>query len=586
MSKVVSGNRITKRIIRSFVVSTMGPFLLIMFLPIIVFSSVYRNDISKLSLNYLDSISDRFYGYLSNFDQMSLLVYYDDDLMHFLTKQVQLDTQGENSLYQKSQVMEELFGKMQNTKDGIVGLLLVGESGSYYASNHSKLGRVKDDYDWKGEEWYQAALNGNGALVVIPHYQPKYLVNAQSTEIISLVRVIRDIITKKPLAVIKMDILYDDFAEMFGSNFNIPTKLILSNNSSGKIIFETENVRIDSWLEQRDSIEKTNSLVDQNALLSRFEKDLGKYNCTLTALLDFSLLKSQFQLIILIEIGLYILTFLIALYINIRGNRNIVYPIKAIKKVLKQAAIGNFSVRYNGNPEWELQELGNEINSMIEQLGLTLEKNRIIQKKNQEIEFKVLFSQIQPHFIFNILNSFINQLCHEKYDLLEEGLYALSNLLRYVLKDEAYTTIEQEMVFINSYCILQRERFSNRLDFKISVDEDCKNILIPRLILQPFVENSILHGIEPSSHFCLLEVKVRKECDASKQEEIEILIQDDGVGFCTDITDFNKSIGVKNCKERIMLIYPFSSIDISSTIQGGTTVRIRFRSSGNEDYYS
>jgi two-component system sensor histidine kinase YesM len=148
-------------------------------------------------------------------------------------------------------------------------------------------------------------------------------------------------------------------------------------------------------------------------------------------------------------------------------------------------------------------------------------------------------------------------------------------MLRYTLEGGKWTTIEKEFIFLEKYCNLQQMRLQEKLTFVVEYDKEIKDFIIPKLLLQPVVENSIIHGIEPIEGLCELIISAKK----TNENIVDIIIKDTGTGF--DVNEIsNNSVGLANIKERLLLAYQDASIDIKSQISEGTTIEIKIPMEG------
>lgn len=125
------------------------------------------------------------------------------------------------------------------------------------------------------------------------------------------------------------------------------------------------------------------------------------------------------------------------------------------------------------------------------------------------------------------------------------------------------------MNFIKAYLLLQKDRFGDRLDYQVSIDSDMQTMLVPRLLVQPFVENAVIHGMEPGKRKCSILIKAEE-----KDGRIVMTIRDDGRGFDMEKTDLMASIGISNSLERIRILDPEASVDITSSPGNGCQVVI------------
>jgi len=210
-----------------------------------------------------------------------------------------------------------------------------------------------------------------------------------------------------------------------------------------------------------------------------------------------------------------------------------------------------------------------------EYASLTLDNHikyrEVLEKR--EAQYWALQSQVQPHFIYNILNGFLglNRMGDKKR--LETAILALREMLRYVTDQNHWTTMEKELDFLRHYCELQKIRFSRRLKYTLDLEDDLKGYPIPRLLLQPLVENSIIHGLEPLEEGGTLTVSARRVSKAD-QDRLVITVSDDGCGFDMNGPHGNEGmgIGVRNVSERLKMAFPGSEIEVMSTPGEGTVI--------------
>lgn len=184
-----------------------------------------------------------------------------------------------------------------------------------------------------------------------------------------------------------------------------------------------------------------------------------------------------------------------------------------------------------------------------EDLQERLQREAEWQKLVKEAELAALKSQINPHFLFNSLNS-ISSLTITEPDKAREMVIRLSDFLRYSLSggENAMTTFEKEFENVKRYLEIEKVRFGNRLEFVHQVDENCKRTMLPSLILQPLVENAIKHGVYHSSET----VKILLECTQAGDFTLIKIVND----FDPDaVVKKGEGIGLKNIKSRLKLTY-------------------------------
>jgi two-component system sensor histidine kinase YesM len=200
-------------------------------------------------------------------------------------------------------------------------------------------------------------------------------------------------------------------------------------------------------------------------------------------------------------------------------------------------------------------------------------------KKEEEIrkyELNTLYSQINPHFLYNTLDTIVWMAEFNNTTEVINTTKSLAEFFRLSLNNgDMITTIEKEVNHVRQYLIIQKKRYRDKLNYNIELDKNLNNITVPKLILQPIVENSIYHGIKELDGKGQVNIKVFQE-----NKDIIILIKDNGIGFdVNNKTQSNKKlggVGLKNVDDRIKLFYGNEyGLEINSEIGVGTSVTIR-----------
>ncbi len=209
-----------------------------------------------------------------------------------------------------------------------------------------------------------------------------------------------------------------------------------------------------------------------------------------------------------------------------------------------------------------------------------------LEKKKAELAF--LRSQINPHFLYNTLEAITGIAVVEKQTKIKTMTRALSSIFRYSIKGADTVRLAEEVRMIESYIQIQQIRFADRFSVRYELPEEALNFRIPKMILQPLVENAIYHGLEPSENKGLLVVRA----EVANSDKLEIIVEDDGVGMSLDSLQCIKSslalpsgeqsqdaehisIGLANVHNRIQLIYGSGSgLQIESSPDNGTVVRL------------
>ncbi|ABO51763.1 histidine kinase internal region [Desulforamulus reducens MI-1] len=180
------------------------------------------------------------------------------------------------------------------------------------------------------------------------------------------------------------------------------------------------------------------------------------------------------------------------------------------------------------NISYDFSESINNTDKAIARLSIEKE---MLEKKILDLEAKNMSLVVNPHFLFNTLNSIARIAYFEKSHTTEELIYCLSDLLRYNLKqDDELHTIGNEMDNIEKYLYIQKVRFKNRLEYDINIADDIKHHRIPNMIIQPIVENALIHGISPKRDGGRIKIYAEKY-----KNDINIFVMDNGNGFPKEV---------------------------------------------------
>lgn len=214
------------------------------------------------------------------------------------------------------------------------------------------------------------------------------------------------------------------------------------------------------------------------------------------------------------------------------------------------------------------------VKALSELLSTQIELHKLnkLAEEASTAEFRALRAQIEPHFLFNALNT-ISSFCRTNPIKARELIIDLSNYFRQTLKrQEDFVALKDELEFVQSYISIEKARFGERLKLIIDIQEDMMNMKVPAFILQPIIENSIKHGILPKPSGGSVFLKV-----SCLQGEILFSIEDTGVGMkeerLQDVINTWPGIGLKNVNERLKLLYGDKyKLNITTSLNEGTKV--------------
>ncbi len=296
------------------------------------------------------------------------------------------------------------------------------------------------------------------------------------------------------------------------------------------------------------------------------------------------------------------LVVLLCVVFSVRFSRHISVPIQDLAQNLRLFAAGQLDLAplHNGDTD-EISVMVRSFNNMTGRIKELIERTRqqaeteaVFRQQSLEMEsllkqseLDLLQAQINPHFLFNTLNTISALADLESAPKTKEVLDNMSHILRYNLKrGKEIVTLREELDTVLSYLQIQKTRFSRRLVFSVDAEPACLDCELPGLVLQPFVENAVIHGLEPSENVCRITVTAGRSATHAL-----VRVQDDGVGIgpekmdeitaatrnnngSADNISFRQYFGISNVSRRLMLFYGSDVLSIESRRGQGTVVSI------------
>lgn len=280
--------------------------------------------------------------------------------------------------------------------------------------------------------------------------------------------------------------------------------------------------------------------------------------------------------IVLISIGIVF----VALIIVFLATRRVTNSLSRLVKQIANASKHEFHQYVSVTGTYETRKIGNAFNSMLDELHEYVEKLVQSQKQQRNAELAALQQQINPHFLYNTLTSIKFMVQQGGKEETETTINALISLLQNTIGNVSETiTVKQELDNLKNYVLINHKRYGNRIKVNYFVAPDCMDDQIPKLILQPFMENSFFHGFNGKLGG-YINVLVWREAD---NLICEVVDNGDGMEVSLDSKLPNtkrkqqlfSGIGVRNVHERIQLIYGEQyGVTISSKLGEGTKVRV------------
>ena len=273
---------------------------------------------------------------------------------------------------------------------------------------------------------------------------------------------------------------------------------------------------------------------------------------------------------------LVVVVFLVLLCIVIVAMvyQGIMSPIKRMLEFCREVSGGKLSVRIQDKHKDELSRLSGSMDHMADTIEHLMDQQKSQEKKKRELELQMLQYQLNPHFLFNTLNSLRFVAAMHKDQIVSDGIQALSSLLQNTLTNKnEYITIQEELENLENYFSILRIRYAGSFEYSFHVEEDeLLSCLVPKLILQPLAENSVMHGSSDNGTVMEIQITCWRE-----NADVMIELSDDGKGFEVTVDALaphpeRKRIGVANVNDRIQLNFGRKyGLKINSQPGKGTT---------------
>ena len=281
------------------------------------------------------------------------------------------------------------------------------------------------------------------------------------------------------------------------------------------------------------------------------------------------------QLILILILAVFIMG--VAIFVLSEMSKDIISSINSIVYGMEQAQGGDLEVRVDKGVDMplEIERIADGFNDMLEKLNDAI-------KRQQEAQIVALEAQINPHFLYNTLDT-INWMAIDKdeYDI-SNAISALATILRYaIVNSNAEVTIREEVEWLKKYIYLQQYRLKNSFECIIDVDQEVQEAYIHKLLIQPFIENAIKHGLDKNQTDARLELRITRH-----DEMMLIVISDNGGGMDEQLMcNINKgiytengsgaSIGMKNAVTRLEMYYgKQGNLKVERNSPSGTRVMI------------
>jgi two-component system, sensor histidine kinase YesM len=452
-------------------------------------------------------------------------------------------------------------------------------------------GSLYSDYNPSSEDWFKKSEESLGKPVYRSTFKlpNAYDINKKGILVFSMARAIVSPQNFEVLGVILVNSDISFLSNLCKKTLISPQQRIMVIDKDGMMIYDTLQSNISGKVSGKDaelfygSNSKTKDVTigEVDYLLSTTESVLTGWkiiNLIPKDVLNKNIYKMR-ETTIFITLLLLVSSFIFVFIMS----RQIVSPLKKLLLLMKLVIKGDFDVRIKIKSDDEVGQLAKTFNVMTRRIRNLINEVYIDKIKQKEIELQMLQNQINPHFLYNTLESIhmMAEINRDKETSKMAG--SLGKIMRYGISNKyEKVTVRQELEYLQEYISLQKMRFEDIFEVIINVNEDIYECIIIKMIIQPLVENAIYHGLSKTEKDGRLEVRGFREGDKVYFEVI-----DNGKGmdkslvkklnnYLNDLDNSFKSIGLKNVDRRIKLYCGSDfGIKVESTPDVGTVMRVK-----------
>lgn len=470
----------------------------------------------------------------------------------------------------------------------IKGVYILGSNGSVYTSDWGiNEDSLKDKYNYLlHQNWEESILTNS--------YSNEYHISSKM-KVLTYIRKIYDYREEKDYGIIIIDINYDKIRELITTiSVANPQKLLIVNGAGETLFTSPYNVILDEViLKYPELLKNVDMHIDGRVFKKRsiiVSNQIKHTDWTLIGIhsMDKILNDTKNILHLLLKIGGIFIV--ISLFLAYAYSYTITKPITELASKMKLVEKGNLSVPVEIRSNDEIGQLTLAFNNMLKKLKYFINKAVENEKQKSKMEFQVLQAQINPHFLYNTLDSIRWLATFHNVKTINTMVTSIINLLKYNFSRKGEVVgLDEEVDNVKTYLHIQKYRYGDTFDAEYNIPNEILHYNTIKFILQPIVENSIFHGFEDMDNQGLITINANIVKDS-----LYIVVKDNGIGMSenqlqnlknrkSSNTKYN-AIGIKNIDERIKFYCGKEyGLTIESVEDVGTTVTVKLPSSLKEE---
>ncbi len=434
----------------------------------------------------------------------------------------------------------------------------------------------------KKQKWYDRLVKLNGGYFISVNGGSTF--GSESGDYISLMRVVNGLDSQRPIGYLIINVSVDYINKaLYNGNSKYNTKFILSDDL-GNVFIRPENMEFYNIPDEKSDRSQIIKIDRSDYILSNTHNN---YGWKITSITPFNELKKQsytYNIAIFIALVISGVLFILGM---VFVSLMITKPIHKLASAMSAVEKGEFKEALFETGNDEIGKLKDVYNMIIREIQRLFEKIVKENKEKRKRELEILQSQIKPHFLYNSFDAISSLALSGNNREVYEVVKALGKFYKgFLNKGNEEISVKHELEIVEQYLKIQKIRFDDKFIFHKNYDERTFNYTIPRLTLQPLVENAFNHGIRPMSGNGTITIEA---CFTG--DEIVLKVSDDGIGMDKETVRAIKEgrslgVGLKATIERLRIYYNNPNVfDIVSEKGRGTTVTISIpRKKENEEH--
>ncbi len=555
-------------------------------------NNIISDKVSEVSLQTLHSINSNVESLIRNAASLSRVIISSDEVQQVLRAEIDSDAQEnvsgeyEDQDITNQETINEDMMVMYISKfiefPYISSIYIFDYESNRYGVDRMPLKSLETDSIVEAF-WYSEVLANNGSYILKLNAGDIFL-DTTGERYISLIRIINDIYTQKPLGVLVVNISLESFADSLQDDLRNYDTDIMIIDEDGNIL-----VPFSSGLGDYDETEYINNLGKESEIIeienTEFlisSLDIPEYNWNIISKMKFEELSKESQALNITALITVAFNSILLFLGSIVISRMISGPVNRLLNAMKSVENGVFEQVDVPIGNDEIGKLKNGYNIMIAQIQELIDEVIDDQKRLRKLELDVLQAQIKPHFLYNTFDVISSLAMQKKNDEVYSMVKTLGSYYRSSLsKGSEVITIAKEIDVVKKYLTIQKARYEDVFRVHYDLDEEFFDNQILKLVLQPIVENALYHGIKPLGEMGNIYISLKGD-DAN----IILSVEDDGVGMDEEFVkellsdDGNgaksSSFGLRGTIERLVIFYGTDSpVDIESKKDVGTKITIK-----------